>query len=443
MLNQLWQPLRWYWRYGLFLTIFGLLFALFIPRATILRSDQWGAIAYDLTEQKFDFVSWEVAALRTKFVQSIGGLQAYMSEAQRSQFVRDYMADLSRAQSLEAEIAAAYSDPRVVDPDGRTATQQAERDALRADLTARQATMEAILEGQVAAVLLDEGFGVAGRVWPPISMHFTRVPNLLVGSPRDTIRMDISLPLDPLTVDERATIEAQVAADYDISTLIVPLGGIALYPAMIFETTSISYAVETFAHEWLHHYLFFYPLGLQYFSGTGFAGETRIINETTADYFGKEVARTVLARYYPEQPLPALPRLPSEAAQSAPQPATSAPPAFDFGAEMNTTRVTVDALLVEGLVETAERYMEMRRQVFFDNGYRLRKLNQAFFAFYGGYQAGGGISGAGGADPIGPSVIEIRQHSPSLRDFVVTMRSITSRAALLDTAESLRGLSAP
>ena len=56
---------------------------------------------------------------------------------------------------------------------------------------------------------------------------------------------------------------------------------------MILETSSIQFVAETFAHEWLHHYLFFYPLGLNY----DFTGETRIINETTASLFGKEMSQ--------------------------------------------------------------------------------------------------------------------------------------------------------
>ncbi len=136
-------------------------------------------------------------------------------------------------------------------------------------------------------MLVDQGFGLGRQLLPPISMHFTQVPNLLIVSPRDQIRFDVSINLDPMPVDEMATLEDQIDQQLDVSSLIVPLGGIALYPAMILETSSIPFAAETFAHEWLHHYLFFFPLGFDY----DFAGETRIINETTANLFGKELSR--------------------------------------------------------------------------------------------------------------------------------------------------------
>jgi hypothetical protein len=111
---------------------------------------------------------------------------------------------------------------------------------------------------------------------------------------------------------------------------------------------------------------------------------------------------------------------------------------FDFGKEMDTTRRRVDDLLAEGKVEEAEAYMEERRRLFVENGYLIRKLNQAYFAFYGGYQAGGGVPGAGGADPIGPAVQEIYERSRSLPEFVKIMRHITTRDELLAQVNAMR-----
>jgi len=83
---------------------------------------------------------------------------------------------------------------------------------------------------------------------------------------------------------------------------------------------------------------------------------------------------------------------------------------------MHTTRVTVDALLAEGKIEEAESYMEQRRQFFWDNGYAIRKLNQAYFAFYGAYADVPG--GAAGQDPVGPLVISLREKSGTLAEFL-------------------------
>jgi len=83
---------------------------------------------------------------------------------------------------------------------------------------------------------------------------------------------------------------------------------------------------------------------------------------------------------------------------------------------MNTTRVTVDRLLSEGKIEAAENYMEERRRLFWDNGFLIRKLNQAYFAFYGAYADEAG--GAAGEDPVGAAVRTLRAQSPSLASFL-------------------------
>ena len=419
--------IRWIWRYGITLSAFCFFYIAFVPSSTIQFEDVWQEISFATSPRHFDFISWELGAIGAKTDALLFGQSAYLNETERSQFVRDYMADLQIAQSLEADIPRIYNNPTIADPVAESQDLQLERDALRLDLQARQSMAEAIIEGQVATVLVDEGFGFMGQLLPPMAMRFTGMPNLLVTSPRDEIRMENSLVVDPMPTNERALLEDTVIQTYDVSAIVVPLGGIALYPAMIQESSNLSFVIETFAHEWLHHYLYFHPLGLSYFTGDGFAGEARIINETTADLFGKEIAILVIQNYYPELPVPNLPTFELSDPSIV---ITPDPNAFDFGAEMNETRVTVDALLAKGAVDSAEDYMEVRRLFFYENGYALGRINQAFFAFYGGYQAGGGIAGAGGADPIGPAVLSIRQNTASLRVFINVLQVITNRALL-------------
>lgn len=426
--------LIWWWRYGLLLVLYLSFIMFLMPSATVNLNDMRTAIAYQVTPVMFDYVSWEIGAIAAKAEQTLFGYHPFITEADRSAFVRAYMHDLSQAQALDGQISTLYVDPDVSDPEAASAELRAERDALRDSLRARQSTAEAILEGQVAAVLVDEGFGVGGQLLPPMAMRFTRVPNLLITSPRDEIKLEVALTVQPMTTDQQAELEAEVDTRHDVSSLVVPLGGVALYPAMILETNSISFAAETFAHEWLHHYLYFFPLGISYFTDSGgLSGEVRTINETVADLFGKELSRLVLERYYPDL-VPPPPPPPSDA---PPQPQENEPPAFDFGAEMHETRVTLDEMLAAGQVDEAEAYLEQRREFFFENGYRFRKLNQAFFAFYGGYQ-GGTMPGAGGEDPIGPAVREIRDSSDSLLQFVERVRGVASLEALLNVRDMYR-----
>ncbi len=385
---------------------------LLIPSSTIPLGDPWRRIGFLVGARHFDYVGWEVRALAAKAGAMLWGFHPFMSEADRTALVRAYFADLDRAIRLDAQIAGVYAESD--DAGARSAALRAERDALRDSLSQRQTLVESILEGQVSAALVDQGFGLGGQVLPPVLMRFTETPQFLVVSPRERIGFEIGFSLHPISVDEAAQLEARVEAAGDYAALVVPIGGMALYPAMVLERPSIPAVVDTFAHEWLHHYLFFFPLGLNY----DFNNETRIINETTATLFGQEMARIVLARYYPDL-----------AVDPAPSRAKQQGDPFDFGAALDETRRTVDDLLAAGRVEEAEAYMEERRALFVANGYLIRRLNQAFFAFYGGYQTG--APGAGGGDPIGAAVRAIRAASPSILAWIETMRGITTRAELM------------
>ena len=68
--------------------------------------------------------------------------------------------------------------------------------------------------------------------------------------------------------------------------------------------------------------------------------------------------------------------------------------------------------------------MESRRLLFLKNGFLIRKINQAYFAFYGAYADVPG--GAAGEDPVGPAVRALRAQSDSLADFVDTIAWMTS-----------------
>jgi hypothetical protein len=120
-----------------------------------------------------------------------------------------------------------------------------------------------------------------------------------------------------------------------------------------------------------------------------------------------------MVRFYPEL-LPPPP--PEQSDQPQTDEATLEPPPFDFRAEMRTTRLKVDELLAEGKIEEAEAYMEERRQFFWEHGYHIRKLNQAYFAFHGAYADLPG--GAAGEDPVGAAVRTLRAQSPSLAEFL-------------------------
>jgi hypothetical protein len=379
----------------------------------------------------FDFVQWEAAALADKAAVAVLGPQRYMDEAARTQFVRDYIALVDDIHALESRVQDIYAEPGITDPEAASAALRAERDALRAQQESQQALAESIVQAQVAQMLAEYGFGLGGEILPPVALRFTQLPTLLVTSPRDRIERTGSYPLEHgLTVDQMDDLEAQVEGELGVSALIVPLGGLAVWPAMQIETGYLPHVFEITAHEWTHHYLTFFPLGMNY----GTTPEMFTINETVASLIGNEIGWAVLDRYYPDL-APAPPDYTPQPAEPAPAPDTAEPPAFDFRAEMRETRIRVDDLLAAGEVEEAERYMEERRALFVENGYRIRRLNQAYFAFYGSYAD---QPGATGADPIGPALRELRYYSPSLYDFAAVVRSVTSFAELQQVLDQTR-----
>jgi hypothetical protein len=244
--------------------------------------------------------------------------------------------------------------------------------------------------------------------------------------------MNISL-LPDMSVEEIDALEKDVEQQLGVSALIVGIGGVGTYPTMVMSTTYLPWLLEVVAHEWVHNYLTLRPLGVNYMT----TAELRTINETTANIAGKELGRATLDRYYPDiaanlPPLdpPAPPVIEEpQPQQPAPTPTPDDPTVFRFSREMRITRLQVDELLAAGKIEEAEQYMEERRVVFWENGYRIRRLNQAYFAFHGAYaDAPGG--GAGGRDPVGPTVQLLRYQSESLVDFLYRISWISSYAQL-------------
>lgn len=367
--------------------------------------------------RQFDFLRWEVGALTAKARALSGAGHAFLDQEARGETVLAFLERVSRIGQLRAQINGIYAAPDVADPDLASRELQAELAAQRLEMARLQPMAEAIVQEQISIVLDEEGFGSLGTVFPPVEMHMTPLPNVLIISPRDKIDQLYGIPLvHGLTIPQQEALEEQVFVGLNRSALVVPIGGLGMFPSMIVETSNVNFLADTVAHEWAHHWLTLRPLGLRYLASP----QLRTINETVASIVGREIGTRVVERFYPSF-LP--PDTPSKAPGDASADEPEEPPAFDFRAEMHETRVEVDRLLTQGNVEEAEAYMEARRQVFVANGFPIRKLNQAYFAFYGAYAD---IPGAAGGDPVGPAVVALRQQSPSLRAFLRQVARVTS-----------------
>ncbi|MFL7811204.1 MAG: hypothetical protein AB8I80_21370 [Anaerolineae bacterium] len=409
-----------------------------LPRASIPPSETYPFGLHDVTAGLvFNFFGWEIEALLSKIGSGLIAPEDTLAREQRADVAQNYIDALGKAAQLRSQITAIYSQAG-----GEIAREKAapEEQALaedRAWLDAHQDLVEGIFEEQVTMMLQEEGFGAWGFVWPPVKIRFTPLPLLLVTSDRAEITRagDVHLEVD-LSIPDRADLETKVDDRFpDKRSLVTPIGGLSAYPAMILETDSLVWLADTFAHEWTHHHLAFHPLGLRYSTSTDMTS----INETTASIVGREVGRLVIQTYYPglSGKLPALPTPPVKPPMSSkevPPPEPPPPGVWDYDREMYQTRVHVDELLGEHKVEEAEAYMEQRREVFVEHGHNIRKLNQAYFAFYGSYATSPSV-----VNPIGGQLDWLRAREGSLRAFVRVVSSIRSDADLLSLLRSQQG----
>jgi hypothetical protein len=358
---------------------------------------------------EFDYVGWILNALGVKIDQFALNTSDYLTPQERSDTVREYLRLIDQIQQVDARVNDVYADPSVKDPYAASQDLRQQLQALRRQRDQIGPIAEAILQSQVSEVAASMGLTLGGQPIPPVLYHSTPLPEALIISPRTVIRQDADISLVPgMTVEQKDQLENQVDKSLDVSSLVVEIGGVGVYPTMVDETGDLNWLSEVVSHEWTHNFLTLRPLGASYLNSPAL----RTMNETTASIAGKEIGREVIKRYYPDLLPPEAPASP----QPTPPSGGSSAPVFDFRAEMHTTRLEVDQLLAAGKVDQAEQYMDQRRVFFWNHGYHIRKLNQAYFAFYGAYADQPG--GAAGNDPVGAAVRALRSESPSLATFL-------------------------
>ena len=359
-----------------------LLFSSILFTADVLRLNVAERAA---TPHLYSLVQWELSNFLDKWVHRAVSVFPWASdsEAERAQKVEDYFAltaaRVAVADELANEDAGEKSEAELERLTAQLNALDRSRERLRADV-------EETLEGVISAVIVNEGLSsIGGLIFPPVDFLLTRPPYALITSPRDRIdRGDEALLRPSTTLAESVEIEETLEAQQNLSALVIPIGGVATYPASIFNNRGLRWTLQLAAHEWLHHYLFFRPLGFNMFD----SGDMQTLNETVADLVGREMGDRAFVML---------------GGLIEPEPSTGEPDQkiFDFQGEMRITRLRTDELLADSKTVEAEAYMEDRRLVFVANGFNIRKLNQAYFAFNGTYAESGAS-----ASPVGGQVRE-------------------------------------
>lgn len=347
-----------------------------------------------------------------KWVTRLGDLLTWWngsSEKERAVIDR-YMntVDLVREARVELAIAASNSgtssSPEVRDLQERVTS-------LESDLAALRDRMEESLEGAVSGVIVAQDLNVAGEfIWPPVDVRLDETPFLLVTSPRDRIERRESVLLESdIQVNAMEDMETALLREENLSAVVIKIGGVATYPAVLPDDASLERLLELTAHEWLHNYLFFHPLGQAMFNNN----QMSTLNETLANMFGREVGRLAYERLTGIE-LPQPDTHGEQAAEPDPQ-------SFNFNEFMHETRLRTDELLEQKKVEEAEQYMELRRIELNSHGYVLRKLNQAWFAFHGTY-----ADSPSSVSPIAGELESLRAAVHDVGDMVRLLRSVSS-----------------
>ncbi len=365
---------------------------------------------------RFDLVKWELSAL----IREAGKLFSRQESTENA--TATYFANVERIKMLESEIEAVSAENR----QGNLASLEDELDELQQQNAELAGTVERLLETQIREAFSRQGIfnpldkHVRTKIgFPPVNIHIGKPPHLLVVSPRDRIESIREVTFLPdMTQEDMESIEAGIDS-LGVSSLVVSLGGIATYPSYVTDKADVRFMLDTAGEEWLHQYLSFTPLGFLYvldLAGIRRNYDIATMNESVASMISKEIGAIIYQQYY----------APGEAGDAE----QTTESGFDFNKEMREIRKAVDDYLARGEIEQAEEFMEQKRQYLAENGYYIRKLNQAYFAFHGTYAVS-----PTSISPIGAELKELRSQSDSLKEFMDTVTGMTGRQ---DLAESVR-----
>jgi len=376
-------------------------------------------------DHTYGLVSWEFENFFDKWRHRVWTALPWTptSEADRRRALDRYVVlvdELRIAKDLLSEVSSENGSDQ-----GNVSNAQLAVDRLIAERDGFRDGVEEFLEQAVADAIRSAEVDLVGSfVWPPVDFRIDSPPKLLVTSPRDVIRRDEDVLIDPeISIDDIEKIENELAEVANISAIVLQTGGLASYPNVI-PTADLERLLDVAAHEWLHAYLVFNPFGRAYFDG----GDIRVMNETLADIFGQEVGLRVYSEITGEPYV--APVRPETAMRNTESKNPDGPDGsdsdeetgaddFDFNRFMAETRARTDELLEEGLMDEAESYMESRRIELLDHGHTIRKINQAYFAFHNTY-----AESPSSTSPIARYLWDLRDQVDTVGELVKLLRPL-------------------
>ena len=378
--------------------------------------------SFDLTvaPYKYSLAQWEVTHFLDKWARKLWDLMPWSSEPSRQDRInqaQEYFELGTQLRDLERQLQSSEQGDEDAMAPGQIQELRSEIKAINQRRERLQPGVEETIEAEISSVLSQEGFASRiGLIFPPVDTVFSRPPGVLILSPRDRIYRQDTILMKPALSDEtRNQIEENILSDQNLAALVENTGGVAAFPSVVSGSVGMHHAVVTTAHEWLHHWFFFQPLGQHFWDSS----QMTTLNETAATLAGEAIGDRAFTAITGEPVL------------RGPEPRQDLDPTdFDFDAAMHETRLRTEELLAQGKIDEAETFMEERRQAMADSGRYIRKINQAFFAFHGSY-----ATSAASISPIADQLRELQSRSDSVEDFIKTVAGFGSHEEFMEHLE--------
>lgn len=368
----------------------------------------------------FSLAGWEISNFHHKWMHLLWGKLSgeRLSREERLELLDEYLVLARRVQKEQDRLEGPnLSIVGSTQNSIRSITEHL--DELIKEKESRRAIAEETIEAELSKVLIEQGLGSRfGILIPPVDIRFDEPPKIFVVSPRDRIDLTDAVLLRPdITLLERDRLESMMLAEHNLSALVDNLAGLATYPTIVSDQATLRSVVQTAAHEWAHAYFFFRPLGRNLRNSE----EMFTLNETVSDLVGVELGDILFAEIGGDLSISPSRYLSGEDRDPV------------LTQVMRDTRLKTVELLADGDIEEAEQYMKTRWWLLRLAGYRIRKLNQAYFAFRGRY-----AQGPASLSPIGDQVGELRAFLPSVGSFIKAIAVVSSYQDFLDKLESFR-----
>ena len=358
----------------------------------------------------FSIFWWEVRHIPSKWVHLLWEMFPgnKPTDAERKLIVQDYLHSVRRLEKERARVEGSHFAGSVA---GSSATKQAtenipnDLEVYEREKESLRGRAEEAVEAVISDVVRAEGLGFPlGILLPPTDFRFDNPPLILVTSPRNSIRLEgTRLIENDIKMVTRSEIEQRIESDGKTSALVDDLAGLGTYPAFVSDQYELRQLTRTAAHEWLHNYWIFHPLGRSMWNSANMYA----LNETAADIAGNELGDK------------AYQRLGGNLKESDLRYGNTAIAAPHLTRILRETRKEVDKLLSENNIAGAEEVMRDQHWHLRLGGYRIRKINQAYFAFRGNY-----ADSPASISPIGAELNEYRETFPTVGEFIKSIATV-------------------